>query len=86
MEKKLSARQFAVIPYARCTKGLGGVNNILNQEVRLYVFLLGQGKHLCASGPDRRRSLAFSIMVKLMYSQYFSGESSARMDPSNDER
>jgi hypothetical protein len=55
MEKKSSARQFAVIPYARCTRGLGGVNNIMNQEVRLYVFLLGQAKHLWAPGPDRRR-------------------------------
>ncbi len=38
-------------PFARCKRDLGGVNNILNQEVRFYVFLSGQATHFWVPDP-----------------------------------
>jgi hypothetical protein len=83
MEKKVSARQFAVIPYACCTRPLSGVNIILNQEVRLYVFLLGQVNNSSAIGHGRSIALASPIMDEVACFQDLSGIVSAKMDPLN---
>lgn len=72
-------------PCARCTSDLGNPNNILKQEVRLYVFLSGQPSHFCPLDPDIRTWRVFSIIGELKRNQRPSGESSARMDPGNDE-
>jgi hypothetical protein len=85
-QKKLTARQFAAIPYARRMRSLGNANNILNQAVPACVFLLGQAGHFPTAGQDRGRSLAFSIMDELLCFQNLSSKNSVRMETANGDR
>jgi hypothetical protein len=57
------------------------VNNILNQEVRVCVFLLGQAIPFSAVGHGRYRTCAFRIIDKLACFQGLSAKNSARMVP-----
>jgi hypothetical protein len=90
MEKRLPARQFAVIPRSAPHRGRGIQNNILNQEVGFYVFLLGQASRSTDSGLRRFRVRSLRAMEKAMEKlacfQYLSGETSARMFPIHAER
>ena len=72
-EKKLSTIPYAAISHARRKTSLGIVKNILNQEVRLCVFLLGQASRCSALGHDRCTTCALPLMDKLACIQDLSG-------------
>jgi hypothetical protein len=82
-ERRCRRSNNAAISYARRTRSLGSVNNILNQAVRRRVFLLEHSGHSLEGGNRRCIALAFPIMDGLACFQYLSGKISTRMGTAN---
>jgi hypothetical protein len=82
-ERRCRRSNNAAISYARRTKSLSSVNNILNQAVRRCVFLLEHPSHSLEGVNRRCFALAFPIMDELACFQYLSGKISTRMETAN---